>query len=283
VGSGPGAAHVLRAGRASALAATLACILHASSARAETPCDGARVGDGTPIRAPIFGPADFGTAQEACSRSRISLESRAALLVAERDFYGTLLAGLSLRATFALPRKTWVSLYMPGPEYRYIANATVDSGRGTLGAGALGFHGTVLELEKLVVSAYGRALLPTETVFTNATRYGLEPGLTALYRPGAAVEVPVAVTFPITFTAGPGTVTRLVAPAFSADVVWRPYRALGLGVGAAIRPAEAIDPRVELRLYPWRELTLRLAGLFPIAGADRTFAALALGAGWEGF
>ena len=263
------------------------CIIHANVARAEAPCEGAnglaRPGEGTPIRVPIFGPADFGTAQEVCARSRISLESRAALLVAESEFYGTLLAGLALRATFVLPRKTWISLWMPGIESRYVANATVDTTQGSLGAGALGFHGTFFELPEIALVAYGRALLPTETLFTNATRYGIEPGISALYRPGSSVEVPIGIAFPMTFTAGPGTVTSLVAPAFSADVVWRPVRGFGIAGGAAIRPAESFDPRAQLRFYPWQNLQILLAGLFPVAGTDRTSAAVSLSFGWESF
>ena len=69
------------------------------AAHAASPCDDPRPGVGTPARVPLFGPADFGTSQEACARTRVALESRGALLVAERDFYGTLLAGTHVRGS----------------------------------------------------------------------------------------------------------------------------------------------------------------------------------------
>ena len=51
---------------------------------------------GTPIRVPL-GPGDLGVLPEACEATEASLESRAGLLVATTDLYGSLQAGVGVR------------------------------------------------------------------------------------------------------------------------------------------------------------------------------------------
>jgi hypothetical protein len=260
----------------------VACLLRTPIAMAGGPCDDTRPGTGTPVRVPVFGPADFGTPQEICARTAISVEGRAALLIAERDFYGTLLAGLAVRATVALPRGTWVSAWVPGLESRYVANATVDTDSTSVGAGALGFHVPVAHTERLAFVTYGRLLAPTETVFTNARRYGVEHGTGALVRVSPKLDIVGAIAFASTFTVLPGRVTTVTSPSISGDVVFRPSRGVGLVLGMGLRPLESFDPRAQVRLYPWRNLQISLGGLFPILGRDRTTAALSLSVGWDG-
>ena len=271
-----------RGGASVATAFAFGCMMHASAARGASPCDDTRPGTGAPIRVPIFGPADFATAQETCARTRISLEGRAALLVAEDDFYGSLLAGLAVRATLALPHGTWVSAWFPGLESRYVANATVDRDVPSLGAGALGFHAPVTSSEHFTLVAYGRVLVPTETLFVSARRYGIEHGTSALYVVSPKLSFVGSLAFASTFTAIPGRVTMVNVPSLSSDLVFRPWTAFGLAIGAGLRPLESFDPRVQIRLYPWRNTFISLAGLFPILGRDRTNAALSLTIGWEG-
>src|SRR5688572_20187471 len=65
-------------------------------------CDAPRAEDGrpraagTPVRVPL-GPGDLGVLPEACEATEASLETRAAVLVATDDLYGSLQAGVGLR------------------------------------------------------------------------------------------------------------------------------------------------------------------------------------------
>lgn len=273
-----------RGTRAEALAAGLlvASTMVEGAAHAASPCDDPRPGVGTPARVPLFGPADFGTSQEACARTRVALESRGALLVAERDFYGTLLAGTQVRATVALSRGTWLSVVMPGIEYRFVANATVEAERASLGAGALGLHVPVAENGSFRLVTFGRVLLPTETVYTNATRQGLEHGLTGLLRANGWLEVVGTLAFPTTFVTTNGRVTLGASPVLAVDAVARPARAFGIAAGFGLRPLDSFDPRVQLRLYPFRNAFVALGGTFPMLGRDRTTAGVGLSLGWDG-
>jgi hypothetical protein len=262
--------------------ALFASMTYGGAAHAASPCDDPRPGTGTPARVPLFGPADFGTSQEACARTRVALESRGALLVAERDFYGTLLAGAQVRATVGLSRGTWVSVVMPGIEYRFVANATVEAERASLGAGALGLHVPVAETASFRLVTYGRVLLPTETIYTNATRHGLEHGLTGLVRANGWLEIMGTLAFPTTFVSTSGRVTLGVSPVLAVDAIARPARAFGVAAGFGLRPLDSFDPRVQLRLYPFGNAFVALGGTFPMFGRDRTTAGVGLSLGWDG-
>jgi hypothetical protein len=266
-----------------ALAAAFACILHTITAGAQPPCSRGRPATGVPIRVPAFGPADFGLAQEACPRTGVWLETRAAVLVAKDDFYGSLLGGGSLRASIELWNRMWVTAFLPGLEYRYVANATVTEGTTTLGAGALGLHAPIARDEAYELAVYGRGLLPTETIFTRATRYGFEQGLSALVPLGSRLELASTMSFTSLVTVLPGRASPVWIPAVSSDMVYRPGRKIGLAIGAGLRPLESLDPRAEVRLYPTDPLQITLGAMVPIVGLDRTDAALGLAVGAEGF
>jgi hypothetical protein len=264
-----------------AWAAASVCILHASVAAAGGPCDRGRPGLGTPIRVPVFGPADLGVAQEACARTSLTLESRLALLIAEDDFYGSVLMGAALRASLRLPfAGAWLSAWLPGLEYRFIANATVESDGAALGAGALGFHAPIARTERAQLVAYGRVLVPTETVFARARRYGFEPGLSGVWSRGA-FEVVGAMSFASLVTALPGRATLEWAPSLSTDLIFRPARGFGLALGAGLRPLSSFDPHAQLRFYPYRALAISLGAALPVGGRDRTNLAGAVSIGWD--
>lgn len=270
-----------RALRLAAWGAGLLCILHASGAAAGGPCEAARPGLGVPVRVPVFGPADLGVAQEACARTSIALESRLALLIAEDDFYGSVLAGAALRASLRLPfAGAWLSAWLPGLEYRFVANATVESDGAAVGAGALGFHAPIARTERAQLVAYGRALLPTETVFTHARRYGFEPGLSGLWSRGA-FELVGSLSFASLITALPGRATLEWAPALSTDLIFRPTRGFGVALGAGLRPLSSFDPHAQLRFYPYRSFAMSLGAALPVGGRDRTNLAGAVSLGWD--
>ncbi len=264
-----------------AWAATLACVLHASVAAAEGPCDRGRPGLGTPIRVPVFGPADLGVAQEACARTSLTVESRLALLIAEDDFYGSVLMGAALRASLRLPfAGAWLSAWLPGLEYRFVANATVESDGARVGAGALGLHAPIARTERAQLVAYGRLLLPTETVFARARRYGFEPGLSGVWSRGA-FELVGSLSFASLITTVPGRATLEWAPAATTDLIFRPVRGFGVAVGAGLRPLQSFDPHAQLRFYPYRALAISLGAALPVGGRDRTNLAGAVSIGWD--
>ncbi len=266
---------------AAGLAVGVACILHASTARAEGPCASGRPGGGVPVRVPIFAPADFAVPQEACARTSVSIEGRMGVLVAESDFYGSVLAGLALRATLKLG-DAWVSAWVPGLEYRFVANATVEKDATSLGAGALGLHVPIARGRRYQLVAYGRALVPTETIFVSASRYGAEPGLTGLLTLGPKLELLGSLSSASLFTVTPGRVSPEWAPALATDLVYRPSRGFGVALGAGLRPLASFDPHAQLRFYPYRGLQISLGAVMPIGGRDRTNLAGALSIGWDG-
>lgn len=269
--------------RAVGAGAALVCILHAISAAAAPPCRDDRPGDGAPARVPVQGPADLGVPQEACARTALYLEARGALLVATDEFYGSILTGLSMRGTAALPwLGSWVSLYVPGLEARYVANATIDRWKVSLGGGAAGGHVPLGDLGPVQLVGFARALLPTETVFVNARRYGVEPGVSARWVPTPTLEVLGGLASTSTWTVVSGRARYVFDPVISADTVYRPFRALGLAAGVSVRPLESVDPRAQVRVYPYRGLSLSLGVAFPSLGRDRTDAATALSVGWDG-
>ena len=242
---------------------------------------------GVPVRVPITGPADFGVLPEACPATSVAARGRAAILVAERDYYGSLFAGAALAGRVAVGNGVWLSLWAPGPEYRFVANATVEQDSADLSAGTLGVHVPLEVDRRLVVAPYGRVLIPTETVLSRGTRTGIEQGLSAVVRLGDRVELVGGWAFPLLFTDGGASVRTLFAPAVSTDIVLRPFRALAIAAGAAVRvvpsdpdPLESVDPRASLRLYPWRGTFVDVSGALPLGGRDRSDVAAAIALGW---
>lgn len=273
----------MRRAPAVAGALAIACIMHASRAGAEAPKCVDRPGEGTSVRVPIQGPADFGVPQDACARTAFHLETRGAILVATDDFYGSVLLGAALRGTAALPwADSWVSLYVPGLEARYVANATIDAWKTSVGAGALGGHVPIGAIGPVGFVAHARALLPSERSFANARRYGVESGVTSRWAPTEWFQILGSLGSPSTWTVTPGRNLYRWDPTIGVDVLFRPYRWLGASYGASLRPLESLDPRAQVRFYPYRGLTIALGAAFPMLGRDRTDASGALSVGWDG-
>jgi hypothetical protein len=270
-----------------ALAAFSALYTHHASAE---PCGakGAgrteRVGEATPIRLAMGDAADFGAAQEACPRTSLSLEPRLSALIASKNFYGRLYINGSLRGTLALSDRYWLSLFAPGLEYRFVANATVDTGRMSLGAAAIGGHMLVKQWDSAALALSLRALAPTETIFVSARRFGVEPGLAFSYTWTPHFELNANLAFPTLFTTQSyGSLVGSISPSASADFVYRPGRAFGIAAGANLRWQDALDARAQLRFYPVDRLAIALTAAFPLYGRDRTIAVAGLTIGWDGF
>ncbi len=250
-------------------------------------CDTERSFDrGAPLRnAP--GPAGFAGLPEACSANEIALQADAAALVAVEDFFGTLEAAAALRARYAPFRRLWFSLWLPGLSYRFVANATVEAESVDLGPGAVGVHlglplGTRAEL-----SPFARVLLPTESVFVNATRYGFEHGLSLVYEPSQRIELLSGVSFPLLVTDSFGTLHSAFLPTLTVQGGLTAFSWLEILGGAAMRMRagdeggfEAFEPALGLRFFIRRRFRIELAARAPLWGADRTDLGLALNIGY---
>ena len=255
-------------------------------ARASEPCESKLPEAGAPIRAP-YGPADFGTVPEACAATAAALRGRMGILIAEEDYYGGVVAGGALRARFELPGGSWMSAQLPGVEYRLAVNATVEAESLDMSASSLGWHQPLRVSERFQVAPYVRAMLPTETVFENATRYGFEHGTAFVFNAHPMFEVMGGYSVPLLLTYNNGTTHSIYTPTLAIDAGFRPWSWFELAAGASVRitppdaePFESFDPRVALRFYPWRGLYIDTSAAFPLGGRDRTDAAIGLSLGW---
>jgi hypothetical protein len=254
------------------------------STRDAWPCDAANAG--RPVRVPT-GPGDLGTLPEACEATDAALVTRAAALVATDDLYGNLQAAAGVRGRLVVAERTWVSLWAPELEYRFVANATVESDRGSLGATLVGAHHRIPISERASIAPFARVLLPTETSFERATRWGGDHGIAARARLADRLELIGGGTFALTTTVNGSRYRSLLTESFTTDVVYRPRHVIAIAAGVGVRlalrderPFESLDPRLGVRLFPWRALFVILDAVTPIAGRDRTDLALALSAGW---
>lgn len=239
-------------------------------------------GRGIPIRAPLA-PADLGVLPEACERTEASFEARTAILV--DDLYGSVDLGAGLRGRLVVAARTWLSLWTPSLQYRYVANATVTADRVSLGNGALGIHRRLV-LGNVAIAPFLRVLLPTETGFDRATRWGGELGIAVTAMLGERLEVVGGYTVTYLETASGGGSLELLSEAGSADVLWHrwDWLAFGLGLGTRLaladrRPFESLDPRLAVRLTPSSSFFANVSAVLPLLGRDRTDVGIGLSVG----
>jgi len=249
-------------------------------------CEGSALDQGAPARIGP-GPAGFGSLPQACAGTEVSLESNAALLIAADDFYGSIRAGVALSGRYAVSRHFWLSLWAPGLEYRYVANATVTADSVDLGAGAVGAHLALPLGQNAEFAPYLRVLVPTETIFVNGVRYGVEHGFALTYRTSPHLELVGGATFPALFTDTAGHVQARYEPGLGAEAAYAPWHFFTLVGGATARlrfgddrAFESFDPTLAFRFFALRALRIELAARAPLFGADRTDAAVTLGVGW---
>lgn len=266
-----------------ALSIALCPPANAACARSQAGRPGAH---GASARVPL-GPADIGVLPEACEATEASLEGRAAALVATEDLYGSLVGGVGLRGRLVIAERTWLSLWTPSLEHRFVANATVEANRTSLGGSALGLHHRVALRRDLSLSPFARLLLPTETGFERATRLGAEHGVSGIWELREKLELTFGFAFSLISTYGGTTLSRL-GETVSANFVYRPSRVFAIAAGAALRTdlaladvVESFDPTIALRLYPYRGLFFVLGAATPLWGRDRTDLGLALSGGWS--
>jgi len=211
------------------------------------------------------------------------------VLIAEEDYYGSLYAGGALRFRMAHPDGPWLSLWMPGVEYRYVANATVVGDGSEMSAGSLSGHFPIELGPSTQLAPFARVLLPTETAYQRATRFGFDAGTSGVWRLHRVFEATAGVSLPLLLTVNRPSTHVVFVPAAGADALFEPWRFFSIGAGAVVRlragndPGfEAFEPRATLRFYAGPAL-LDIAGATPILGQDRSDLLLSAGLGWVGW
>lgn len=234
-----------------------------------------------------FGPAGFGSLPEACPATEIALQGDATILVATEEFYGSIAAGATVRGRYALGDRVWVSAWAPGPSYFYVANATVDASSVDLGASALGVHVSLPFFGGGRFAPFARALVPTETIYQHAVRYGFDHGFTTAFRALERLEILSGMSFPLLLTDGSGTVHASFGPLLRAEASFTPFRYLQANAGFSLRfrggddaTFESFEPLFGVRVLPIAPLRLELAVRVPLAGHDRTDVGATFNAGW---
>lgn len=250
------------------------------------PCQAKVPEAGVPARIAL-GPGGLGSPPEACAANDLALQGFASLLIARDDFYGGLDTGVTLRAHFELGPEHWLSVWTPGLEYRFIANATIEAKSTDLSAGAVGYHRALPLGKRVQIAPFVRLLLPTETVYRKAVRYGFDHGVSAIVRANTWLEFVGGIVFPIYLTAGAGSHHLSYQPTLAVEAIAAPFSFMTVAGGAGLRVRagddsafESFDPRLALRFYPLRGARLEVAALFPLWGADRTDLVLGMNLGW---
>ncbi len=268
------------------LLALALCLAAASPASAIGPCDSSQPESGVPIRIPL-GPADLGMPGEVCAGTSVALDTRMRLTIATEEFYGSMFVGAALRARMQIGEIAFLSAVVPGFEYRFVANATIEASGADLGAVSIGAQVVFMLGDWFQVTSHLRVLLPTETVYVEATRLGFDLGATTLFRAHEDVEVLVGAAFPITAVYLGSKQETTFVPNLTVDLTWRATSWLAVAAGLGIRFApqedeafESLDPRLGLRFYAFDHLLIELTGAMPVAGRDRTDGAAFFSVGW---
>lgn len=259
-------------------------------AQAADACSSKQPEAGVPIRL-LVGPAGFGTVPPACAVNEMALQSWGAVLIATGDFYGSLDAGGALVGRFILPGGSWVSVFAPGLEYRFVANASIEADVVSLSGSALGWHVPVPVTNHVQIAPFARVLLPTETVYHRATRFGFDDGVAVVWRIRPILELTGGFSMPLLLTVNRPTTYSVLLPAVTSDLAFEPWRFFAVVAGASIRlrsgdapPFESFDPRAALRFYPFRGARIEIAAAAPLFGRDRSdlLGALSMGYVWGG-
>lgn len=266
----------------------LALVLALAPPASASPCTSVQPESGAPIRI-TPGPAELGSIPEACPANEVALRGWGAALIAKEDYYGSLDAGSALRFRMAHPDGPWLSLFMPGIEYRFVANATVE-GEGTeMSAGSLSGHLPIALGPATQLAPFARVLLPTETVYRRATRFGFDGGTSGVWRIHRVFEATGGVSLPLLLTVNRPTTHVVFLPSAGADALFEPWRFFSVGAGALVRlragndPGfEAFEPRATLRFYAGPAV-LDLAAAMPLFGQDRTDLLLSASLGLVGW
>ncbi|HET9959267.1 MAG TPA: hypothetical protein VFQ61_32480 [Polyangiaceae bacterium] len=264
--------------RGSRAACGLALLLGgARTAHATEPCVG-ELGARASAPASIgVGPAGLGTVPEACPGRDVRLRAGGSVLVARADFYGLLQTTLEMGLRYAFGRNDWFSLSVPGLQYRFAANATIEASSTSLSAGAFGYHHSFRLGPGLRFSPWLRVLIPTETNYRHARRYAVEQGFSVLGALSPRVSWMFGLAFPVYVTLIGGADHYVMTQAYVSELAYQPWPVFSAAAGAGLRIRsgerrgfEAFDPRLCLRLHVSSVWHAELAAAAPLWGTDRT-------------
>ncbi|MEO6951877.1 MAG: hypothetical protein ABI321_08695 [Polyangia bacterium] len=264
--------------RALLLLLALCSMAHAD----ERACDRARstsLSDG-PVVIGLY-DADLGAGLSACLRREVSLYERAGAIYDVKGLYGDIRADTLLNGIFPLGHHVALLATIEVVHYELVVNSIVKAHALGLGQSTLGLAGRVLETSRFALTAYGRALVPTDASNTTVQTTGLDAGVTGTFRPRRDIELHAQLDgdFTVGLADGPssarGGATVLVGAQYS------PARWFGVvvDVGAMFGHRGAFDaflPSLGLRFRVWRGIGLELDAVAPVAGAERRLALAAL-------
>jgi hypothetical protein len=141
----------------------------------------------------------------------------------------------------------------------------------------VGLHQGLLNERAWQVTPYARVLIPTETAFVHARRYGFDHGISALYRSNKWLSLNLGFSLAALFTENSGSVHVSYRDTLLFDAGFSPWEFLTLIAGSDVRlragddnTFESFDPRIGLRLFPVSNFRLEFAAILPLWGADRT-------------
>jgi hypothetical protein len=230
-----------------------------------------------------LGEGMMGLAVPTCATTSVGLAPRASLLVDTPNFYGRIQATGTFDATFAPSERTSFGLALEPFHLESVISALNSS---WLGYGATTFtamqridgDGGPVELAMV-----GRAGLPTPPGVTNNPTFGAEVGLAVATRPTNPVEGHAQLGMVMTGGLRGPLALRSGLPV-TVGVGWSATRRFGLaadvqssfGTWAAVDHV-ALAPALRFGAERWG---LELAGTVPVAGRERSLAALRLGWRW---
>lgn len=242
---------------------------------------------GVPIRVPL-GSGRARQLPEVCPATAIALAGGVTALIATDEFYGTLGARTGLTLRLAVSENAWLSVAPPGLDYLYSANATVEASRLEVSGAFLGYHVSFLLPGELRLTPYAKVLLPFESAYAHARRFGTEWGASAAWQWLAQLHLLGGVSFPLLMTDSGGEPLVDFGPQLTADVEYRPVTWLSAvgGLGARAQWGdhagfEAIDVRGALRGAFSDGGYVDLGVALPAFGNDRTDLAASLQVGWK--
>ncbi|HHO52890.1 MAG TPA: hypothetical protein ENK18_18950 [Deltaproteobacteria bacterium] len=245
-----------------------------------TPSPGLPTG---PVHAALL-DGGLGRARRACPRTELAVAPRALLLVDTPNFYGHVVAGLSLDGALALDPDT--ELFGRLELIRYdsvisaVTSSTLTPGHTTVGATR------VLRSEGLILALTGELVLPTALgLYRGAWPLGLDVGLASQWADGP-VEIHGQLTAlgSAALSRGPALPRAGLAPVLGGSV--RPLRGLALALDLQSMflytddvDVVALAPAVRLGLGDaWGA---EIGSTLPLAGRERALAVVDLRVAWR--
>lgn len=221
-----------------------------------------------------FYPAELGSGRRACPRTELGLYVRGGAIIDTPGFYGNLGAAGVLFGSFALSRRLELFGALEFVDFQFAQNASLKGTSLNLGQLSVGASVVGYDLHHVVLSPYGRLVLPTSSATSRVRDIGAEIGLALSYRPLDRVEVHGVVGWDLSAGLGNGPADVRAGVLLNAGVQYNPATWFGLliDVNAHLAQRAVLDylaPVLGLRFRLYRNLGAELGASLPLAGADR--------------